>query len=325
MRWAYTVPGLASRPEGLEPTLEHLLADGGRITTAHVQAEVDRLRWLWRREAPGDGADAAPAAAAEEPSAGAAALQALLPAERLATMDLFDRLQLEAVLRVCRQSHSLSHAGRPAGGGCSRKPNPGLSSEEVLFVLMARTDDEDEFRRANVEPQDVAGGAKRDDQLAKRRAWTHLAVAVGRDRKMTVGSGAKGLDRLVGTHGVFHRLGRVQQEAEQAIQIGFSLGRELNPERHLRSCFTRAATFASSFVRTTSDGVEIPVRSYAANEASQRAAKSVCTRRYSTARRTDASTKSVSVSPGKSTESRSARSSGSTRTWGMTAVFMSAM
>ena len=89
----------------------------------------------------------------------------------------------------------------------------------------------------------------------------------------------------------------VQEDVEQAIQIGFSLGRELNPEPHLRSCFTRAATLASSFVRTASDGTEIPVRSYAANDASQRAAKSVCTRRYSTARRTDASTNSVSVSP----------------------------
>ena len=33
-------------------------------------------------------------------------------------------------------------------------------------------------------------------------------------------------------------------------------------------------------------------------------------------------TKSVSVSPGSNTESRSARNSGSTRIWGMTAVFM---
>ena len=27
-------------------------------------------------------------------------------------LDLFDRLQLEAVLRVCRESHTLSEAGR---------------------------------------------------------------------------------------------------------------------------------------------------------------------------------------------------------------------
>ena len=203
--------------------------------------------------------------------------------------------------------------------------NLGLPSVEVLFALMAHTDDQDQFGRADVESQDVTSGAKRDDQFAKCRAWTHPAVAVGRQRNMTVGRGANGLDRIVGAPGVFQRLGAVKEEVEQAIQIGFSLGSELNPERHLRSCFTRAATLASSFFRTTSDGMEIPVRSYAANDASQRAAKSVCTRRYSTARRTDASTNSVRVSPGKSTESRSARNSGSTRTWGMTAVFMARM
>lgn len=97
---------------------------------------------------------------------------------------------------------------------------------------MARADDEDQFRRANVEPQDVTGGAKRDDQFAKCGAHTDLAVAVGRDRQMTLGSSAKSLDRLVGTQGVVHRPGPIQQEVEQAISIGCRLGRELDLERH---------------------------------------------------------------------------------------------
>jgi transcriptional regulatory protein RtcR len=39
-------------------------------------------------------------------------LDALLGEERAASLDLFDRLQLEAVVRVCRQSRTLSDAGR---------------------------------------------------------------------------------------------------------------------------------------------------------------------------------------------------------------------
>jgi transcriptional regulatory protein RtcR len=76
------------------------LADGGRISTALVEAELQRLRWLWQRHSPA-------------PTGGEAVdLSALLPPERLVSMDRFDRLQLEAVLQVCRQSRSLSDAGR---------------------------------------------------------------------------------------------------------------------------------------------------------------------------------------------------------------------
>ena len=36
----------------------------------------------------------------------------LLPPDVASTLDLFDRLQLEAVVRVCRESPTLSEAGR---------------------------------------------------------------------------------------------------------------------------------------------------------------------------------------------------------------------
>ena len=39
-------------------------------------------------------------------------LDALMGEERVQALDLFDRLQLEAVVRVCRRSRSLSDAGR---------------------------------------------------------------------------------------------------------------------------------------------------------------------------------------------------------------------
>ena len=146
--WSYELPGLAQRPEDIEPNVDYLLAeaardvgrqvrfnaeakarylrfaqsadalwsgnfrdlaasvtrlatlaDGGRIGEALVDAEIARLQWLWQRSTPG-----APRADVE--------LDTLLGAEGAAALDLFDRLQLEGVVRVCRQSRTLSEAGR---------------------------------------------------------------------------------------------------------------------------------------------------------------------------------------------------------------------
>lgn len=148
--WNYTLPGLAERPEDIEPNVEHLLAqmaaelgravrfnaeakaaylrfatsgeaawhgnfrdlaasimrlatlaDAGRISMALVDAELARLRWLWQRD--GASPPAAP---------GEVQLDALLTEEVRGALDLFDRLQLEAVVRVCRTCGSLSEAGR---------------------------------------------------------------------------------------------------------------------------------------------------------------------------------------------------------------------
>lgn len=177
--------------------------------------------------------------------------------------------------------------GSRAACRLSRRQYLGGPSVEVLLALVARTNDEDQLRSAYVEAKDVPGRAEWNDELAQCWALTDFAVAVGRGRKMTVGNGANDFESLVGAHGVFDSLGTLRQEVERTIQICVRLRGELDLERHFRSCFTRAAIFASSFDKTTSDGMEIPVRSYAANEASQRAAKSVCTRRNSTARQRD--------------------------------------
>lgn len=148
--WSYTLPGLAARPEDIEPNIDYLLAresaqlgrairfnkeakslylefaqsgeaswngnfrdltasitrlatlaEGGRIATELVEAEKQRLRWLWSGS---EGARASPGPAV--------VLEDLLPPDRLAAIDLFDRLQLEAVVQVCRESRTLSEAGR---------------------------------------------------------------------------------------------------------------------------------------------------------------------------------------------------------------------
>ncbi len=148
--WSYTLPGLAQRPEDLEPNVEHLLAkvavengrvvrfnaeaktlylrfsasseahwsgnfrdlaasitrlatlaDGGRISTELVTAEIQRLRWFWDRGASTTAADQ-----------NGLSLEQLLGEEGSAKLDLFDRVQLQAVLQVCAQARTLSDAGR---------------------------------------------------------------------------------------------------------------------------------------------------------------------------------------------------------------------
>jgi transcriptional regulatory protein RtcR len=72
------------------------LAPGGRITVEVVDEEIARLRAAWHEPAGGD----------EE------ALAAILGPERLAELDLFDRVQLAQAIRICRTSRSLAEAGR---------------------------------------------------------------------------------------------------------------------------------------------------------------------------------------------------------------------
>ncbi|CAN7514621.1 RNA repair transcriptional activator RtcR [Acidovorax delafieldii] len=154
--WSYVLPGLAQRPEDIEPNVEHLLvragtelgrsvrfsnearaaylryaqspealwtgnfrdlsasvtrlatlADSGRIGLTLVEAEIARLRWLWQ-----PASDARNGLVSATGTVGRDELAALLGDEAVESMDLFDQLQLAAVLQVCRQSRTLSDAGR---------------------------------------------------------------------------------------------------------------------------------------------------------------------------------------------------------------------
>jgi transcriptional regulatory protein RtcR len=72
------------------------LAPGGRITVEVVDEEIARLRAAWHEPASGD----------DE------ILLAILGPERIAELDLFDRVQLTHALRICRASRSMAEAGR---------------------------------------------------------------------------------------------------------------------------------------------------------------------------------------------------------------------
>jgi transcriptional regulatory protein RtcR len=175
--WSYQLPGLAQRPEDIEPNMDHLLrgvdkamgrqdravrwsaparaaylqfaqsphalwtgnfrdlaasvtrlatlADHGRIELPLVEAEIARLRWLWQPALdaylglqPALDAHLGLQPPANNPSTftiggtDTVDLPALLGADAALAIDVFDQLQLAAVLRICRRSKSLSDAGR---------------------------------------------------------------------------------------------------------------------------------------------------------------------------------------------------------------------
>lgn len=144
--WTFTLPGLRSRPEDIEPNLQfeldqfgertshHVtfskearqqfldfalvpsakwmgnfrdlnaavvrmatLAQGGRISVEIVQEEMERLTASW---------------ATLEADQSDGILSAVLSTKALDEIDLFDRVQLAQVVQVCRDSRSMSEAGR---------------------------------------------------------------------------------------------------------------------------------------------------------------------------------------------------------------------
>jgi transcriptional regulatory protein RtcR len=78
------------------------LAESGRITESMVDAEVKRLRELWRGIV-----NASNGAVNAQDN-----LQKYLSAEAIAAIDLFDQYQLAAVIDICQNVKSLSEAGR---------------------------------------------------------------------------------------------------------------------------------------------------------------------------------------------------------------------
>jgi transcriptional regulatory protein RtcR len=145
--WSFQLPGLAQRPEDIEPNLDHELEAaaqrmGHRISMAKdvraaflafahspeakwnanfrdLNAAVTRMSTLAQggrisRQVLDAELTRLRAAWKTAPAAGSdeTLLDQLLGPERAAGLDLFDRAQLATVIRVCRSSPSLSEAGR---------------------------------------------------------------------------------------------------------------------------------------------------------------------------------------------------------------------
>jgi transcriptional regulatory protein RtcR len=168
--WTFHMPGLAARPEDLAPNLDYELAEyarahntqvtfskdardrflsfatsplatwpanfrdfnaavirmatlapGGRITLDIVDAEIAHLRRAWARQ--DDAADSLVTLA--------------LGPERSTELDRFDRVQLEDVLRLCRERRTLSDAGR-ALFSISRTTKRSTNDADRLRKYLAR-------------------------------------------------------------------------------------------------------------------------------------------------------------------------------------------
>jgi transcriptional regulatory protein RtcR len=98
------------------------LAPGGRITNEVVNDEVDRLRSAWRAQQGTESEDL---------------LERLIGREKLSALDLFDRHQLASVLQVCRDSQTLSEAGR-ALFTSSREKKKTVNDADRLRKYLAR-------------------------------------------------------------------------------------------------------------------------------------------------------------------------------------------
>ncbi|ENJ5514891.1 DNA-binding transcriptional regulator RtcR [Escherichia coli] len=164
--WTFTLPGLLQRQEDIEPNLDYeverhasltgdsvrfntearrawlafatspqatwrgkfrelsasvtrmaTFATSGRITREVVEDEINRLRYNWQESRP-------------------SAITALLGAEA-ENIDLFDRMQLEHVIAICRQAKSLSAAGRQLFD-VSRQGKASVNDADRLRKYLAR-------------------------------------------------------------------------------------------------------------------------------------------------------------------------------------------
>ncbi len=174
--WTFRLPGLRERPEDMEPNLDweldafaratgHVvsfsrearaeflafatsreglwpgnfrdfnaaivrmatLARGGRIDSALVREEIARLRESW---APAPGGDDTPG---DDP------VIRVLGERRADDIDLFDRVQLAEVLRICTRSRTLSDAGRTLFAA-SRARKTSKNDADRLKKYLARFD-----------------------------------------------------------------------------------------------------------------------------------------------------------------------------------------
>ncbi|MGZ3182762.1 MAG: RNA repair transcriptional activator RtcR [Telluria sp.] len=160
--WTYALPGLAERPEDIEPNLDYLLAqfgkENGQMVRLNKEARTRYMDFAMSAEAQWAGNFRDLSASVQrmatlaesgritdgivqdeiarlrrlwqhctrtQETEGAVDLEEFL-GDEAAKLDLFDAAQLQAVLTVCRRSVSLSDAGRKlfaVSRGAKQRPN----------------------------------------------------------------------------------------------------------------------------------------------------------------------------------------------------------
>ncbi len=169
--WEFTIPGLKERPEDIDPNIDFelqqhsksigkpvsfssearaeytrfavsenavwtanfrdlnsslarmiTLSEGNRIGIEEVKPEIEKLKNEWRQET-----------TATTSSERLCSL--ILGSEQLAEIDLFDRLQLEKVLEVCRSCDNMAEAGRKLFGNSLQKKRSTNDSDRLRKYL----------------------------------------------------------------------------------------------------------------------------------------------------------------------------------------------
>jgi transcriptional regulatory protein RtcR len=106
------------------------LCHDGRITLADVDSEIERLRFAWGRDS----------SKTENPnSLTEGLLEKCLTQTQIQNLDHFDSIQLAEVIRICRQSKSLSDAGRKLFSA-SRQSKAKPNDADRLRKYLARFD-----------------------------------------------------------------------------------------------------------------------------------------------------------------------------------------
>jgi len=102
--------------------------------------------------------------------------------------------------------------------------------------------------------------AEGDDQLALCRVLSCSTEAEGRDRQAGPRRRPDGVDRRLGAVEVFRRLGLIEQEVEEALQVSFSRLRQLDGKAHRLSNLRLASSLDWGLANTVSTGTVTPVR-----------------------------------------------------------------
>ncbi len=167
--WTFRLPGLSERREDIEPNLDYELqrvsdATGRRISMSR-EARADFLRWAesvtarWSnnfrdlnaavvrmatlarsgRISSADVQQEIARLTERNPSSSddRSVLGGVLSAAAIERLDEFDQLQLSAVIRVCRECHSLSEAGRRLFA-VSREARSSVNDADRLRKFLAR-------------------------------------------------------------------------------------------------------------------------------------------------------------------------------------------
>jgi transcriptional regulatory protein RtcR len=165
--WTFVLPALRERPEDIEPNIDYELDRHARLTSQTVrfnaEARATYVRFATSSEAAwtgnfrelsasvsrmatlADGGRISEALAREEIGRLQAAwrpvrdesLSGLFTDAQLDALDLFDRLQLQAVLTVCRESNSAADAGRKLFA-VTRKQRSSINDSDRLRKFLGR-------------------------------------------------------------------------------------------------------------------------------------------------------------------------------------------